>query len=158
MSEMLKNPFHPYFRVVLPALAAALLALSAPAQAESGPTDAPTGHITIQQMQVAFIASGNFGGGTLTFGGRSYRFKIGGLGVGGVGASRLKASGDVYGLKKISDFPGVYGAVRTGWAAGDAGRGRMWLRNANGVLLKLKGARQGLQLATGAEGVLISLQ
>lgn len=138
----------------------ALVALTAsmPAFAESGPSGPPSGRITIQQLQVAFIASGALGGGTLKFGGRAYRFKIGGLGVGGIGASKLNASGDVFGLKKISDFPGAYAAIRTGWAAGDIGKGRVWLRNAKGVLLSLKGVRQGLQLATGAEGVIITLE
>ncbi|MGJ0506782.1 MAG: hypothetical protein ACR652_06510 [Methylocystis sp.] len=126
-----------------------------PAFGEDEPRDAPTGHVTIQQVQIAFMGSGALGGGTLEFQGKTHKFKIGGLGVGGIGASRLSASGDVYGLSKLSDFEGAYGELRTGWAVGDTGKGRFWLRNPKGVYLKLHGTREGLQLSGGAEAVVI---
>ena len=122
------------------------------------PKEAPSGHVTIEQIQVAFIGSGAVGGGTLTFEGKEYKFKVAGLGVGGFGASRLSAKGEVYGLKKLADFSGPYGELRMGWAAGDMGSGHFWLRSAKGIYLKLEGTRQGLQLAAGAEGVIISLE
>jgi hypothetical protein len=128
------------------------------AAGDDRPADKPSGRITIRQTQVAFVASGSFGGGTLSFKGKSYRFKIGGLGVGGFGASSFNASGEVYGLSNVSQFPGAYAELRTGWALGDKGRGRVWLRNANGVLISVKGSREGLQLASGASGVVISMQ
>lgn len=134
----------------------ASLALSSPLSAKDRPA-AASGRVTIKQVNLAFIASGALGGGTLTYKGKSYPFKIGGLGVGGIGASQLSASGEVYGLDSTSDFPGMYAEVRTGWALGDKGKGRVWLQNAKGVMLRLKGQRQGLQLATGAEGVLIRM-
>lgn len=139
---------------------AGLLALGAvaAASAEERPTTPPSGKISIHQVQVAFLASGAVGGGKLTYKGRTYNFKLGGLGVGGIGASRLNASGDVYGLDNISDFPGPYAAIRSGWALGDMGKGRMWLRNAKGVMLSLAGKREGLQTALGAEGVVIELE
>jgi hypothetical protein len=130
---------------------------SASASAQERPSTPPSGRIKIQQIQVAFLASGAFGGGTLTYKGRSYPLKIAGLGVGGIGASRFTASGDVYGLDSLSDFEGPYGEVRAGWALGERGKGRMWLRNANGVSLNLKGTRQGLQTALGADGVVITI-
>src|SRR5262245_66224843 len=42
-----------------------------------------SGTVRIEQVQIAFIGSGNLGGGTLKFGNKSYDFTIGGLGVGG---------------------------------------------------------------------------
>jgi hypothetical protein len=129
-----------------------------PSTAQERPSSAPSGRIKIEEVQVAFLASGALGGGTLTYNGKSYPLKIGGLGVGGVGASRLSASGNVYGLTRLSDFSGAYVAVRSGWALGDRGKGRMWLRNANGVILNLSGSRKGLQTALGAEGVVIQLK
>lgn len=132
--------------------------VAGPVAAQERPSDKPTGRVTIRQTQVAFVASGSFGGGNLAFGGKNYRFKIGGLGVGGFGASSFNARGDVFGLTNVSQFPGAYAELRTGWALGDKGRGRVWLRNANGVLISLKGVRQGLQLASGASGVVISMQ
>lgn len=147
-----------FFLLLFPTLISAQPLAAVPASAEDRPTDKPSARITIQQTQVAFIASGSFGGGKLSYKGRNYRFKIGGLGVGGIGASSFNAKGEVYGLTDVSQFPGAYAELRTGWALGDKGRGRVWLRNANGVLISLKGAREGLQLASGASGVVISMQ
>lgn len=127
------------------------------ALAQEPPTEAPSGHLKIEQIQVAFIGSGAVGGGTLDFEGKSYKFSVKGLGVGGFGASRLSATGEVYGLKKLEDFAGPYAELRTGWAVGDFGKGRFWLRNANGVYLKIEGKRQGAQVGVGAEAVLITL-
>lgn len=132
-------------------------ALTSKALAQEPPTEAPSGHLKIEQIQVAFIGSGAVGGGTLEFEGKPYKFSVKGLGVGGFGASRLSATGEVYGLKKLEDFSGPYAELRTGWAIGDFGKGRFWLRNANGVYLKIEGKRQGAQLGVGAEAVLITL-
>ena len=125
--------------------------------AQEAPTEAPSGHLKIEQIQVAFIGSGAVGGGTLDFQGKTYKFSGKGLGVGGFGASRLSATGEVYGLKKIEEFAGPYAEIRTGFAVGDFGKGRFWLRNANGVYLKIEGSRQGAQVGIGAEAVLITL-
>jgi hypothetical protein len=113
--------------------------------------------VTIHQVQVAFIGSGSGGGGTLRFQGRSYPFKLGGLGIGGIGVSRLDATGTVYNLTRLEDFNGVYGQARTGWAAGKSGKGEMWLENPNGVYLRLRAQRKGLALSIGADGLAVHL-
>lgn len=118
----------------------------------------PTGTVSIRQLQVAFIGSGAIGGGELTFGKRKYGITVAGLGIGGVGASTLRATGAVYGLRNINDFTGAYVQLREGWALGDEGRGRLWLRNANGVTLRLDTQRRGLQFSLGADGVLIGFK
>lgn len=143
----------------LSAFIAVLLALGAvPGLAQSSQLGPPTGTVRIQQIQVAFIGSGAAGGGKLTYRGRSYDITVGGLGIGGIGGSRLTANGTVYGLTRREDFAGAYVQIREGWAAGDAGRGRLWLRNAKGVTMKLRARRQGLQLSLGADGVLIGFK
>ncbi len=130
----------------------------AQAVAQEQPKGAPSGTVVIQQIQVAFIGSGSMGGGTLKFGGRSYPITVGGLGVGGMGASRLTATGSVYGLARKEDFAGAYVQLRRGWALADQGKGTLWLANRNGVTMKLKVRRQGLQTALGADGVLINFK
>jgi hypothetical protein len=140
------------------ALAAMCLLAATSASAQDKPGGKPSGTVRIQQIQVAFIGSGALGGGTLNFRGKSYPITVGGLGVGGVGASRLTASGNVYGLSRREDFAGAYVAVRSGWALADHGKGTMWLRNGNGVTMKLNAKRQGLQTALGADGVVISFK
>jgi hypothetical protein len=126
-------------------------------QAQNAPPARPSATVTIRQVQVAFIGSGAAGGGPLYFRGRAYPFRLGGLGIGGFGVSRLEASGTVYNMRSLQDFNGVYGQIRSGWAAGEQGRGRMWLQNANGVYLKLQARRQGLALSLGADGMVIQL-
>jgi hypothetical protein len=117
----------------------------------------PSGTVVIDQGQAGFVFTADYGGGVLRYAGARYRFKIGGLGVGGFGASELQATGVVYDLHSVDDFAGPYVNVRAGAAVGDKSIGRMWLRNADGVTLKLDAKRRGLMLATGAEAVVISM-
>jgi hypothetical protein len=60
-------------------------------------------------------------------------------------------------MRNVQDINGIYSQIRSGWAIGDQERGRMWLRNGNGVYLKLQARRQGLALSLGADGMVIQL-
>jgi hypothetical protein len=137
---------------------AAVLMLASPAMARQRSLGPSTGTVRLEQVQAGFIASGEAGGGTLRFRGRSYPVTVGGLGIGSIGAARSVATGTVYGLHRVSDFAGAYVQLKEGWAVGDAGRGTTWLRNDKGVTLKLATRRQGLQLQLGADGVLIGFR
>jgi hypothetical protein len=117
----------------------------------------PSGSIRIEQVQIAFIGSGNLGGGTLTVGGRQYDFTVGGLGVGGIGLSKMVATGTVYNLNNIEDFDGAYVQGRYGLAIGSISAGELVLGNARGVVLKLKAERTGLALSLGGDAVYIDL-
>jgi hypothetical protein len=139
------------------ALAAGMMLLFTSSTITLGQSPKPSGTVSIHQVQVAFIGSGTSGGGTLRFGGRNYPFKLGGLGIGGIGVSRIDATGTVYNLNRLQDFNGVYGQARTGWAAGKSGKGEMWLQNTNGVYLRLHAQRRGLSLSLGADGMVIQL-
>jgi hypothetical protein len=144
-------------RKVLKALGGSCLTLCTaaifkPAAAE-GPV--PSGTVRIEQMQIAFIGSGNLGGGTLAFKGRSYPFTIGGLGVGGIGISKIEATGTVYDLTRVEDFAGAYVQARYGLAVGTLSTGDLWLQNTRGVGLALKADRTGLALSLGADAIYI---
>ena len=129
-----------------------LLGIAGPALAET-----PSGRIDMEQIQISLLLSAGWGHGTLTFSG-THEFKIKGMGVGGLGISKLEAHGNVFRLKKLSDFPGVYGAVRAGAVAGDAQlRGGTWMENPAGVQIHLVPRRKGVALSLGADGVLITL-
>lgn len=117
-----------------------------------------SGTVRIQQTQVAFIGSANLGSGTLNFGGRSARFKIGGLGVGGFGISKITATGNVYNLSDLAYFPGAYVQARYGAVIGDKSTGKLWLRNSNGVVLELRAEREGLALSLGGDAIYIDLK
>ncbi len=135
----------------------ALCVLSFGASAQSAPPPHPSGSVSIHQVQIAFIGSGTAGGGRLYFRGRSYPFRLGGLGIGGIGISTIDATGTVYNLHRLADFDGVYGQARVGWALGEQGNGSMVLQNSNGVYLRLKAKRQGLALSLGADGMVVHL-
>jgi hypothetical protein len=147
-------------------LAASLLAVAvtcAPALAEdkeqkqNPPASSeltPSGKIDFVYGQAAFILSGSGGKGTLTFNKKKYEIKLGGLGIGGIGGSKVTASGQVYNLRTLADFPGAYVQGRMGYAFGE-GKGTLWLENTNGVVLKLKAKTKGLALSLGGDGLII---
>ena len=114
-----------------------------------------SGTLTINQVQVAWIFSGNVGGGTLRYGGKTYPFSIGGLGVGGFGVSKIEATGEVYNLKKLNDFDGAYGQARAGIVVADMSKGSLWLENPQGVYIRLTAKRKGIALALGLDAIYI---
>lgn len=118
----------------------------------------PDGTVTMDQVQVAYIASGGGGTGTLYYHGGAYPFSIGGLGVGGIGASTLTAQGEVYKLNNVANFAGAYGQARYGFAIGQASGGDLWLQNDAGVIMHLKAQRTGLMLSLGADAIVISMR
>ena len=140
-------------------IAAGLLLLiatgGAAAETDSGHT--PVGRIELHTVQAAWLGSGTSGEGTLYFRGKKYPLRIGGLGIGGFGVSKIEATGNVYDLTRVEDFPGAFGQARTGWAVGQAGSGRMWLQNDRGVVLQLKAKRKGLMLSLGADALVIQM-
>jgi hypothetical protein len=137
--------------VALPLLAAPALLRSQPAWAETR-----SGTISLDQTQVALLLSAGWGYGTLHFDG-SHRFKVKGLGVGGIGVSKLEAYGNVFRLKQLSDFAGAYCQVQAGAVAGDKQlRGGLWMENPAGVQIHLVPKRSGVSLNLGASGVLIT--
>lgn len=145
------------------ALALGLLALaSCTSSVKVGPDAVagltPDATVEMNQVQAAFIGSGGGGHGTLYYHGRAYPFIVGGLGVGGIGAAKLEATGEVYKLANISQFPGAYGQARYGYALGNRSGGDLWLQNEDGVIMHLKAKREGLMLSLGGDAVVIKMQ
>lgn len=140
----------------------AAIGLAACSHSGAGPQtvngQVPDGTIDMHQVQAAFIGSGNGGYGTLNYQGQSYHFNVGGLGVGGIGASTIDATGEVYGLKSIGQFPGSYVQGRYGFAFGDKSNGDLWLKNNDGVILHLHAKRTGLMLSLGGDVVVITFK
>ena len=116
-----------------------------------------SGTVEIKQVQIAWIGSANLGGGNLQYGGRNWRFTIGGLGIGGFGISQITATGEVYNLSDIGYFPGAYIQARAGFAIGTVSAGELWLQNPNGVVLHLKAERVGLALSLGGDAIYIRM-
>ena len=117
---------------------------------------AESGRIEIKQYSVAYIGSGTLGKGTLFFEGQTHPFRIGGLGIGGIGVASIDASGVVYDLHDLDSFTGAYGNARLGATAADKGKGRLWLKNTNGVVFNLVTEMKGLALTGGVDGIIIT--
>jgi hypothetical protein len=140
----------------------AVLVLAGCAGGEVGPAavagQTPSGTIELNAVQAAFIGSGSGGSGILFFRGGSYPFTIGGAGIGGIGASTIEGSGEVYKLDNIGQFPGAYGEARYGFALGTKSGGDLWLQNDAGVIMHVKAKREGLILSLGGDAMLVSLK
>jgi hypothetical protein len=76
----------------------------------------------------------NVGSGVLDYQGRRYAFGARGLGAEGIEVSKIEASGEVYGLERLRDFPGTY--VR----AAQNTVGGLWLENEKGIIIRLEAA------------------
>ncbi len=145
----------------LVALAACLFFVGCSQQSGPGPQTVegmqPVGTVDMRQIQAAYIGSASGGDGTLFFQGQSYPFKIGGVGIGGIGASTIEAAGDVYALKSVRDFGGAYAQGRYGFAIGNTSGGDLWMKNEHGVILHMRAKRTGLMLTLGGDAMIVSM-
>src|SRR5215813_6735629 len=117
----------------------------------------PDGTVKLSEGSVAAGIGWSWGHGTLTYQGKDYRVKVEGLTVGEVGMTNAKAKGNVYNLKKVEDFNGVYAAGGAGATAGK-GAGAAALTNANGVSLLLTSITKGASLKIAAEGLKLTIE
>jgi len=117
-----------------------------------------SGTIEISSTQIAFIGSAQSGSGTLEFEGMEHDFKIGGLGIGGIGIHTVNAVGVVYNLEKLSDFNGTYGQARMGLTVGKGKSSIGLSNNSNDVYIELKSSNKGIALAAGIDGMVITLK
>ena len=140
-----------------------LIASGASVQAQEDPAviyagKTPDATVALDEIQIAYMVMGTLGGGTLHFQGKDYRFKLGGLGVGGAGVDKLKATGEVFGLKNPADFGGEYLDGRIGFAATVKGKGDLWLKNGKGVNMHLKTQLEGLALTLGGDAITVKME
>lgn len=116
-----------------------------------------SGTVSIDSTQLAFIVSGQMGGGVLSYKGKDHAFSIGGLGVGGIGVQKLSAKGQVYNLTDLSKFPGTYVQARAGATVGK-GKSALSLSNEHGVILELASTNEGVALSIGVDGMSIQMK
>ena len=113
-----------------------------------------SGTVVIDETQVSLILGGDMGGGVVVMGDESRSFKTTGVKLGGIGVHKLHLVGNVYDLKKMEDFAGVYATFQMGATLGYADKNALWLKNTKGVKINLKSsAGEGVSLAIGVEGL-----
>lgn len=113
--------------------------------------------LTLESKSVAVGIGFSWGHGMLRCKGKSYPFKVDGLSVNAVGASRSDATGYVYNLKNVKDFEGTYAAIEAAGTLG-GGKGITSMKNGNDVRITLHSTRQGLEAKAAPEGVKITLE
>ena len=115
------------------------------------------GTVTLSEGSVAAGIGWSWGRGTLHYQGKDYKFKVEGLTVGEVGMTKAEATGNVYDLKSLDDFNGVYGAAGAGIAVQE-GKGATALINTKKVQLVLTSKTKGATIKIAAEGLKVTLE
>ena len=125
--------------------------------ATSSHAQAP-GYVRVVFAKAGLIAGAGGGRGVLTYRGRDYPFRVSGLSLGvTIGASAMRLTGRVSGLREVKDFAGTYDAVGGGGAY-VGGVGGVQLTNKKGVIITLQGIEAGMEFAANRSAIRISLQ
>jgi hypothetical protein len=148
-------------RLIKAARVAAVLAMAGCSGMMNTPTTqniaglSPSGSVTITEDFVTGVGGGS---GKLEYQGQSYPFKVLGSVAGpGGGLEKISASGPVYKLASVTDFPGRY-TQSTGKAGlSSSGSSDLWLENNAGVIMHLQGTSTGAMLTLGKDEIIIRM-
>jgi hypothetical protein len=113
--------------------------------------------VKLSEGSVAAGIGWTWGRGVLTYKGKTYPFKVEGLSVGELGVTKAEATGNVFTLKNLEDFSGIYRAAGAG-ATAVKGAEAMALQNEKGVVIELKSATKGASLKFALEGLKLALE
>ncbi len=142
--------------LVSSAVLAAEVGSSAPSPVAEGAI--PSGYVWLSGGSVAIGIGYTWGHGTLydSKDQRQYKFKLSGVSIADVGGAGITAEGEVYNLTNPADLSGNYTAVTAGLTIG-AGGSVAYLKNDNGVVIKLHSQTGGLRFNLSADGMHIAL-
>lgn len=121
----------------------------------SAEDEKPSATVSINEKQVGFLLTGDWGHGTLMYQGEPHMFHMGGAKIGGIGVSSMKVDGSVYHLNKLEDFEGMYFKADAGLTLAK-GKVGSWLKNDKGVVIHLGANSDGVALQIGVEGLKVS--
>jgi hypothetical protein len=133
-----------------------ILLIAACASMTTAPSAPPSATVSVREWSAAYYGSAAAGKGTLYYNGRGHHFTISGLGAGGMGAQKISATGKVYNLNNLSNFPGTYRGVSRGLTLIE-GKLHAKLTNGNGVVMYLAGETEGLASSIGVQAFEVTL-
>lgn len=137
------------FLVVALILALALTASSVLA-------DEPSATISVELTSASAVLGASWGQGVLTFGAKTYSFKVKGMKVLSVGLTKASANGDVYKLTNVADLVGTYKeASPAGLTFIIKGERGLIVQNEKGVLINVKATAKGMGLGLVEGGLTI---
>ncbi len=138
-------------KILHSALLTASLALAGVATTSAAMAD--TARINFNIYKAGFIVGVSGGKGTVTFHGRTYPIKIGGVSLGAtIGASKAQMVGTAFNVNHVSDIAGTYSGAGAGMAVAGGGKVAQ-LQNSNGVVLKVKGREIGFSFSVDLSGM-----
>jgi hypothetical protein len=147
--------------IILSALAVVNIAAPASARnAARAATSAPAvanATATFTSTNIAIGVGYSWGHGVLTYRGRTYPFTVKGLNALGIGASTMNGTAEIFNLRNLDDFTGLYGAAGVAGTIGSVGGVSAALRNAKGVEMRVDTHSEGLELSLAISGVNIVL-
>ena len=126
------------------------------ASTTTAPSTPPSATVSIREWSAAYYASAEAGKGILNYNGQRHHFTISGAGAGGMGGQKVSATGKVYNLNNLQDFPGTYRGVSRGLTLIE-GKMHAKLTNGNGVVMYLAGETEGLASSIGVQAFEVSL-
>lgn|SRR3982751_6145065 len=115
-----------------------------------------TGKVSIEAMSVGAGLGVTWGEGVLEYRGEKYPFTVTGFSIGDVGVAKLLAKGEVYNLKSVDDFTGVFMAAVAGGTLG-GGAGAAAMKNQNGANMVWTSTNQGLNFSLAQAGMTVKL-
>ena len=117
--------------------------------------DEPSGTISIKLMSASAVLGASWGDGVLTFGPKTYAFKIKGLKVLSVGLTKASANGDVYKLTNAADLAGTYKEASRAGLTFIKGEKGIVVQNEKGVVINVKATAMGMDLGLVEGGLTI---
>ncbi len=141
-------------RATLAALLSLFILAGLAAAATKNPQ--PVGRITFEATSLAVGATFTWGKGWFTFKGKNYPIRIDGLGIVGIGLTKIKAVGKVYHLKHVDDLAGTYAKAEAGMALVGGAKGLV-AKNNKGVVIELSAEQTGVNFELGGGTFTITL-
>ena len=118
-----------------------------------------SGTIKLDMKEIAIAIGKIKGEGILTFEGKEYPFKMGGIDYGSISKLKIHTTGNVFHLDDISQFEGVYFQAKAGLSVGKSGKVGIFLVNKRGVTIHLTSEKEkGFDLSLGRGGIKIKFK
>ena len=136
------------------AVIATIVILSSPLRAEE---EKPDAMLSLSQTSLGLFFGYTWGTGMLTHGDKTYPVEMDGFSVLSLGFAQAEATGEVFNLRTLEDFNGLYMAGSVEGTVG-AGAGAATMKNQNGVVIRLFTTTAGLHVKVAPEGVRLNLK
>ena len=139
-----------YKKLLVAALVLAFALTAAPVLA-----DEPSGTISVELTSASAGIGAAWGQGVLTFGDRTYAFKVKGFKMLSVGLKKASVNGEVYHLTNAADLAGTYKEASKGGLTLVKKKGAVVVENDKGVVINVLGSVKGMDVGLAKGGLTI---